>query len=236
MAAKRRSPKNDSGVGSLLVLLIGVVWLISNFLKENVWLVFLIVAFTVVALIRMSITRKKKRAAYLRWYYDRERRINELNANNKLDAGLTTEILEAQSAGTTVPVGSGGGEHFERLRNVYQTIFTSQEIIQGEQELLPNDNGKALSGALGVTSSRDALTLEYSDGFLFYVFPETVLAFVEGSEDTVFLAAYRPDALTITTTAVPEEVSTIVWNRTQYEIRHYDKFNPIEDAEIISSN
>ena len=78
-------------------------------------------------------------------------------------------------------------------------------------------------------------TDENDGGYVFYAFPETVLAFVEGPEQVVFLAAYHPSALKITCNPASHRVQKVVQEKTQNPIRYYDKFNPIRDAEIISS-
>ena len=65
-----RKSKKKSGNGIELLLAIPIA--IFMFLKEHMWLAFLIAAVVIAVIVGVHISKKKKREAFLRWYYDRE--------------------------------------------------------------------------------------------------------------------------------------------------------------------
>lgn len=231
-----RKSKKNSGSGIEILLAIPIA--IFMFLKEHMWLAFLIAAVIIAVIIGVHISKKKKREAFLRWYYDRERRIAEINLPNLIDQSLTDAIMSAVSNGTSVTLGRADKD-FENICECHKLCEASSNI------LVPGDNSgadavsKVNFANFGIKTDCKPMAIRFVDendgGYVFYAFPETVLAFVEGPEQVVFLAAYHPSALKITCTPTSHRVQKVVQERTQNPIRYYDKFNPIRDAEIISS-
>lgn len=231
-----RKSKKNSGSGIEILLAIPIA--IFMFLKEHMWLTFLIAAVVIAVIVGVHISKKKKREAFLRWYYDRDRRIAEINLPNLIDQKLTDAIMSAVSSGTSVTLGRKDKE-FENICECHSLCEASSDI------LVPGDNhaadsvSKAVFANFGIKTECKPMVIRFTDendgGYVFYAFPETVLAFVEGPEQTVFLAAYHPSALKITCNPASHRVQRVVQEKTQNPIRYYDKFNPIRDAEIISS-
>ena len=230
-----RRKKNDADP---LALLLAIPVAIFMFFKEHIGLTIVLAIILVAAIIAVIAAKKAKRAAYLRWYYDRDRRIAELNINDKFDVALTNAILKAQAEGTTVSVGKPNAA-FDSVKEAYRLASQSNEILHGSDKLYSSDSNRALNSTFGIKATYAPLVLRYvgenNGGYVFYVFPETILAFVEGPEQVVFLAAYKPEALKITCNGLSVPKSMIVYEKTQYDIRYYDKFSPVRDAEIISS-
>lgn len=231
-----RKSKKNSGSGIEILLAIPIA--IFMFLKEHMWLTFLIAAVVIAVIVGVHISKKKKREAFLRWYYDRDRRIEEINLPNLIDQKLTEAIISAVSSGTSVTVG--------RKDKDFENICESHSLCEASSDILvPGDNhaadsvSKAVFANFGIKTECKPMVIRFTDendsGYVFYAFPETVLAFVEGPEQVVFLAAYHPSALKITCNPASHRVQRVVQEKTQNPIRYYDKFNPIRDAEIISS-
>lgn len=231
-----RKSKKNSGSGIEILLAIPIA--IFMFFKEHMWLTFLIAAVVIAVIVGVRISKKKKREAFLRWYYDRDRRIAEINLPNLIDQKLTDAIMSAVSSGTLVTVGRKDKD-FENICECHSLCEASSDI------LVPGDNNgadsvsKAVFANFGIKTECKPMVIRFTDendgGYVFYAFPETVLAFVEGPEQVVFLAAYHPSALNISCTPVSHRVQKVVHEKSQNPTRYYDKFNPIRDAEIISS-
>lgn len=231
-----RRSKNNGGDAAALILAIPVA--IVAFFIEHAWLAILLGCIALFAIITVIIAKQRRRAAYLKWYYDRDRRIAELNINHMFDVELTNAIFKAQQEGTTVSIGKAN-HSFDSFKEAFKLATQSSEIIQGKDALSASNSGRALTATFGIQTTYDPVILRYigenNGGYAFYVFPETVLAFVEGPEQVVFLAAYKPEALKIMCSSTSVTKSKIVYDKTQYDIRYYDKHCPVRDAEIISS-
>lgn len=230
-----RSKKNSgSGVEILLVFLVAIFM----FFKEHMWLTFLVAAVVIAVIVGVRISKKKKREAFLRWYYDRDRRIAEINLPNLIDRKLTDAIMSAVSSGTSVTVGRKDKD-FENICEYYSLCAASSDILATGENNSADSVGKAVFASFGIKAACKPMVIRFTDkndgGYVFYAFPEAVLAFVEGPEQVVFLAAYHPSALNISCTPASHRVQKVVYEKSQNPIRYYDKFNPIIDAEIISS-
>ena len=230
-----RRKKNDADP---LALLLAIPIAIFTFFKEHMEITITLGIILVVAIIAVIAAKRAKRAAYLCWYYDRDRRIEELGINDKFDVALTNAILKAQVEGTTVTIGKPNAD-FDNVKEAYKLAFQSAQIIHGSDSLSASDSGRALNSGFGIKANYAPLVLRYTGenngGYVFYVFPETILAFVEGPEKVVFLAAYKPEAMKISCGGLAVPKSVVVYEKTQYDIRYYDKFSPVRDAEILSS-
>ena len=231
-----RKSKKNSGSGIEILLAIPIA--IFMFLKEHMWLTFLIAAVIIAVIIGVRISKKKKREAFLRWYYDRERRIAEINLPNLIDQSLTDAIMSAASTGTSVTLGRIDKD-FENICECHKLCEASSDIFIPADSNKADTVSKAAFANFGIKTDCKPMAIRFADendgGYVFYAFPETVLAFVEGPEQVVFLAAYHPSALKITCTSLHYRRKTTVMEKSQNPIRYYDKFNPVRDAEIISS-
>lgn len=234
----RRKSKKDNGLGGLAVLL-AIPVAIYNFFKENVWLAILIGIVVVAVVVGVIVAKKKKRAAYLRCFYDRDRRIAELNADTFMDIALTDAIMQAAANGSTVAIGREDAA-LNSVKDAYKLVLQSSDILQSDAALSAQNTGRALIAANGIEPKSDPMILRYvgenNGGYVFYVFPDTILAFVEGPEQVVFIAAYNPAALflscgTLRYTLRPQ----VIPDKTQNPIRYYDRYCPVRDAQIISS-
>ena len=177
--------------------------------------------------------------AFIKQMYDRERRLNELKGFEFVDTELTNAIINAAEDGETVSVGE---DHysFQKLTYAYFDMIASKGNSYGSPAAYSFENqGKAVTADNGIKPLCKPLVFRCNGGeergFSFYLFPETILTFFEGPEKAVFLAAYKPQALSVKTSETTRQKSVVVRERTQYDIRYYDKYNPIEDADIINS-
>ena len=181
--------------------------------------------------------RKKKRAAYLKWFFDRKRRLEEINANEFIDTEITKAIENALKTGKNVAIGNET-RSFQDIRDSYNEIWKSEEIFNGSDGLSQSP-GLALTGKKGFVAKCDPVIFNYASerdgGYTFYLFPEVVLVYVEGPERSVFIAAYRPEAFELIFADAHCDKSVIVHEKTQNGIRYYDKFKPVKDAQIIKS-
>ena len=234
MANKR---KKNSGSGIEILLAIPIA--IFMFLKEHMWLTFLIAAVIIAVIIGVKVAKHKKREAFLRWYYDRERRIAEINLPKLIDQRLTDAILSASATNTPVTVGRKDKD-FDNISEFYRFTTESSDIITLDDGSVADKVSRVSFDNFGIKTACKPMVIRFADnmndgGYVLYIFPETVLAFVEGPEQVVFLAAYHPSALKIMCNAASHRVEKIVYEKSQNPIRYYDKFNPIRDAEIVSS-
>ena len=234
--AKRKGSKNNSNP---LAVLLAIPVAIFMFLKENLWLAFLIAAVVIAVVIGVIVAKKKKREAYLRWFYDRGRRIAELNADTFMDVALTDAIMQAAANGSMVEVG-GENAALKSVKDVYKLVLQSSDILQADSALSAQNDGRALTSANGIAVKSEPMVLRYvgenNGGYVFYIFPETILAFVEGPEQVVFLAAYRPTALSLSCSTLRYTLRPqVIPDKTQNPIRYYDRYCPVRDAQIISS-
>ncbi len=222
----------------LILLLPCCLW---GYVKENPVQGTLVIAAIAGIIVFIVQRNKKKRAEYLKWFYNRERRIKELAGDAYIDIDLTNKISEAARAGKTVVCGKDF-IHYNGMEYWWEMTNQSHRIcVEGGDQISSQDKGEALSGKYGVSvnKGRDPIVFrcigENQGGYVFYIFAETVLAFVEGPEKTVFLAAYSPKLIKLSYESVSKVISTVVQEKTQYDIRYYDKFNPIPDAAVIRS-
>lgn len=230
--------KRKNNVGFLYLIYIIPIAIIS-FFKEHIELAIILGVILIVSIIIVILAKKSKRASYLRWYYDRNRRIAELNLCNELDEQTTDAILKAQNDGTNVNIGKSNSM-FNSVLDAYKMIIKSNDILHNSDKLSFGYSEGVLSSKFGIKVTSMPLVFRYTGenngGYVFYVFPDTILTFIEGPEKNVFLAAYQPGALKITYTELSVRKGNIVVNdKTQNPIRYYDRYNPIKDAEIISS-
>lgn len=235
--AKRKSKKDDGDM--LGGILLAIPYAIYEFFKENIWLAILIGAIIVAFVVGVIVAKKKKRAAYLRWFYDRDRRIAELNADAFMDIALTDAIVQAAANGSAIPVGREDAA-FNSVKDAYELVLQSSDILQSDATLSAEDTGRALTATNGIVPQSDPLILRYvgenNGGYVFYVFPDTILVFVEGPERVVFIAAYNPVALSLSCGTLRYTLSPqVISERTQNPIRYYDRYCPVPDAQIISS-
>ena len=222
-----------------MAILLAIPVAIYNFFKENVWLAILIGVVVIVVVIGVIVAKKRKQAAYLRWFYDRNRRIAELDADDFIDVTLTEAIIQAAATGSTVAIGREDAE-LSSVKDAYMQLLQSNDILQSDEALSAQNTGRALTTANGISLNSDPMIFRYigenNGGYVFYVFPDTILVFVEGPEQVVFIAAYKPAALslycgTLRYTLRPQ----VIQDKTQKPIRYYDRYCPIHDAKIISS-
>lgn len=230
--------KNSGGDAAVLILAIPVA--IVTFFIEHAWLAILLGSIALVAIITVIIAKQRRRAAYLKWYYDRDRRIAELNINHLFDVELTNAIFKAQQDGITVSIGKAN-DSFDSVREAFLLATQSSKIIQGKDVLTTNNSGRAITSAFGIKAKCDPVILKYvgenNGGYAFYIFSETILAFFEGPEQVVFLAAYKPSALKIACCDNPVHLDGVkVWDTSYRDIRYFDKECPVKDGEIINSH
>jgi len=235
MAGKKKSKNSTDPLMALLAIPVAIFM----FLKEHLWLAFLIAAVIAAVVIGVIISKKKKREVYLRWFYDRNRRITELNADAFMDVALTESIVQAAASGKTISVGSDTAA-FHSLKDAYNNIMKSSDILQADSALSAQNTGRALTAANGIDAKTSPMILRYvgenNGGYVFYVFPETTLVFVEGPEQVVFIAAYYPTVLSLTCGALRYTLRPqVIPDKTQNPIRYYDRYCPVRDALIISS-
>lgn len=232
-----RKSKKNSGSGIEILLAIPVAMFM--FLKEHMWLTVLIAAAVIAVIIGVRISKQKKREAFLRWYYDRNRRIAEINLPNLIDQRLTDTIMTATSAGSTVTVGRNDKD-FENICECHRLCEDSSDILIPDGSCGADAVSKVNFASFGIKTACKPMVVRFTDdndgGYVFYIFPETILAFVEGPEQVVFLAAYHPSALKISCNPASHRIQKVIQEKSQNPIRYYDKFNPIRDAEIISSH
>lgn len=233
-----RRKKNQDPIGGIAGLIIAIPLMIWNAIKAHP-IATIITATILVGLIAYVVAdRKKKRAEYLRWFYDRKRRLDELNAYEYLDADITGKIDSARKSGNSVKIGTNSS-HFKDFQESFNTLVSSQEIVFFGEKLNISDSGRAIIPAQGISPQCNPVILKYigenNGGYAFYMFPETILAFVEGPEKSVFLAAYNPSVLKLDCEDASKSFSVVVHEKSQNSIRYYDRYIPIKDAAIISS-
>lgn len=246
MARRRKKSKSEGGdgcgalvLGALFVVGYGIVEFFK-YLGNNIFLAILF-GLVVIAIVAWVISyKRKKRAEYLRWFYDRNRRINELNANKFMNVDLTNAIAQAASDGSTIAFGKEN-DAFNKVKEAYSRTMQSRKIIQDDDALSAEDSGRALVAANGIKAQTDPMILRYegenNGGYVFYVFPEAVLVFVEGPEKAAFIAAYNPAALSLSCSGVRYDLRpVVVEEKSKNPIRYYDRYCPVKDAEIVSSH
>lgn len=232
---KKRKNKGDD----FLYLFIAIPIAIIMFFKEHVELAIILGVILLVSIVLVIFAKRAKRASYLRWYYDRDRRIAELNLNSYLDEQITNEITNAQADGKAVNIDKSN-ILFNDVVDAYEMLMKSNEIVNGNDKLVIDYLTEEVINKFKINATSTPFVFKYigenNGGYAFYVFPEIILTFLEGPENKIFIAAYKPSALKMTCTAVSVKKGNIVVNdKTQNSIRYYDKYNPIKDAEIISS-
>ncbi|MDL2274120.1 hypothetical protein LJC34_06235 [Oscillospiraceae bacterium OttesenSCG-928-G22] len=233
MSRKKKTQRNTGG--EIGFLIIGGIAAAVSFLSANLWIIFTVIGCVVVGVIGMGISKSIKRAKYLKWYYDKERRLSELVTANCIDEELTARINEAQTSGARVQI-EGNSPDFDNWSDFQSKMLQSQEVVEeGEVSLGAHDYRRALSGSFGVTASVKPIVLSFSDGYAFYLLPSTILAFVEGDERSVFLCAIKPSALTVSYQDRSKKVQKIIMDTSHRNPRAYDRSNPT-DAEIMSSH
>ncbi len=242
MARKRKqqpllhiNPNNPMELVAALIL--AVPLLLWYYIKTHPVQGVFIIAGIVTFVIWFIAYKKKKRAEYLRWFYDRTRRLNELNLNDYIDRNTTKAIEDAIKSGKAVAIGNETGS-FRSLREAYHALSQAEDVVH-TGDVLQLFTDATMSGQYGVVSKCSPLGFKYigenNGGYAFYVFPETVLAFVEGPEKCVFLAAYYPEAISISYDEGYRQFSVVVQEKSQNHIRYYDKYKPVKDAEIMAS-
>lgn len=243
------SKKNSSDP---VLLLLAIPVAIFMFLKEHIWIAVLIGVLIIAAVVGVNIAKKKNFDAFLRNFYDRNRGMAQLNADSYIDLKLTEAIINAMDNKLAVTVGKKDPAFQEMLETTKQ-VFLSQDAIHSGTVLscLPSKTvastinnyhgfwANPMKDGFGIEPACDPIIIRSSDrdyrGYVFYVFPETVLAFLEGPEQVVFVAAYKPEALALSSCIYRKNISTIVYEKSQKEIRYYDRFCPVKDAPILSS-
>lgn len=245
MARRKRKKTNDINGCALLIFcaLLAVLYIFTSiigFFITHVWLAILFAIIVVVIVSYVVISKKKKHAKYLRWFYDRDRRITELNADTFIELDLTNAIIQAASNGSTVMIGRENTTALNNVKEAYRLTLQSSHILQSDDILSAEDTGRALTVANGIEAASEPMILRYigehNSGYVFYIFPETILAFFEGPEQVVFIAAYKPAALSLSCSILSYELSPqIIPDKTKNPIRYYDRYCPVRDAQIISS-
>lgn len=233
MAARRRKKsKNQEGLG-----LLGIPIAIWYVIKEHTLGSILVAGVIVTGILLFIAYKKKKRAEYLKWFYDRNRNITVLNANDCIDVELTKAIEEAAKSGKCIAVGNETIS-FKELRKLYNTVMNSNDVVSSNRTL-QTTKSDAITGKYGVNAKCDPLVFRYigenNGGYVFYVFPETTIVFVEGPEKKVFLAAYYPDTIKFEYDEGHKDFQRVVPDRTQYSINRYYKYCPVQDAPLIKA-
>ena len=220
----------------LAALIVGIPLVIIGYAVKYPVFGYILVVVIITVVFFVIRWKRKKRAEYLKWFYDRNRRIQELNANDYIDLDLTNAIINAANSGKAVAIGQDS-KFFQDYRDSYEDLFRSQDIRHSGNKLF-NSESDSLSGN-GIAAKSKPLIFRYvgenNGGYAFYIFNETVLAFIEGPEKRVFLAAYRPNVINYNLHWGRVEEKLIVHDKTQYNIRHYYKHNPVPEAEIESA-
>lgn len=229
MARRNRSTNPITVADILGVLLVCAFFLL---LKHLPWLLFTIVAVIIGAIVI-------KRRKYLRWFYDRDRRIAELNADDYMDTALTEAILQAAAEGSAVAVGENNPA-LDKVKESYELLLESCDILHGDAELSSENTDRALIPENGIVAENEPMILRFigenKGGYVFYVFPETILAFLEGPQQVVFLAAYSPAALSLSYKPGSHTLPpVVVEEKSQRPIEYYDRYCPVPDGHIISS-
>ena len=233
---RKKLPKDELLSNGMVIVVILLIYIIYN----SFWFVLLLACIAVaVALVRFMI-KKKKRAEYLRQFYDRERRVAELNADEFIDVALTDAIRQAARNGSVIEIGKDDAV-LKSIKDAYELVMQSESILQANTVLSNQNSGRALTETNGILVRSEPMVLRYAGenngGYVFYVFAETILIFIEGIEKSVFIAAYKPTALTLSCSTLKHTLHPqIIMEKTQHSIRYYDKYCPVKDAQIISSH
>ncbi|MBR2320533.1 MAG: hypothetical protein IKA57_00180 [Clostridia bacterium] len=175
---------------------------------------------------------------YLIWvlgYYNRKNCQIKINLPHLLDEELTKKILAKQGV---VEIGSKD-EKLKKIRISYENTLKSNAINKCKNSKFKIDNiSKKPFQKYHIKCLCKPLILRFARtkrrGFVFYVFPKTILAFVEGPEAKVFIGAYNPQALSLCFNDTIYPFSVVVHERTKNPIHEYYSYNPIPDAPIIA--
>ena len=192
-----RNSKNNNPIAAAIAIIVAIPLLIINFLMENVWAIVLLVVL-LVGVIAFFIIKHKM---FLNYYYDKERWKSMIDAPAQFDSNLTSAIENAVLNGTTVTVGSENSA-FAELRGALPEVFLSKHQIPSGIVLSCLDlksvantvnrpsmgNVSPLSAQFGLKIACAPMILRSTDknnrGLVLYVFPETILAFVEGQRQS----------------------------------------------------
>ena len=195
-----RNTKNNDPIATVIAIIIFVPIILIGFLIENLWAMALLVALAIGTVVFFIIKHKM----FLNYYYDKERWKSMIDAPKQFDSNLTNEIENAVVNGTTVTLGIDS-DAFSKLRDAYKLVFSSQEKIFGEVILYDDffSCGRKLyvENNVGVKFECSPIIVRSADkkgrGLSLYIFPKTVLVFVEGLEKAVFIGAYYHDLLSM---------------------------------------
>ena len=232
---------------SLIVLLIALPWCLWGVIKEYPIQSILVIGAIGALIVHIINKNKRQRIAAFKAYYNRDTRLNFLNNNGYIDKELTNKILAAQQNGTTVAIGGKTDaqreELFKDLSLAYERLMGSKDHLRWgplDGFSLSRGNGRSITAQNGINALRTPLEIDFRGdeawGYNFFLFPETVLAFFEGKEMSLFLAAFDPEALVVYCRDGDVTREVVVNEKTQENIRYYDKFNPAPDARILDSH
>ena len=223
--ARRRKQQGSLGetIGLLLLAIPVMIW---NYIKAHPIEGALIISGIILFICWAIGAKKRRRAAFLKEFYDRSRRLRELNVDDYIDVELTDEITEAAKIGKAVSVGQVNVS-FKDLARAYDDVLSSIGIAHGNENIIAlQDKGEAITFKYGIKALCDPVKIitegELKSGYSFYIFPETILVFFEGPEKTVFIAAVDPKALSFSCEDVTIHKQVVVQEKTQNSIRYYD--------------
>ena len=231
---------------SLIVLLIALPWCLWGIIKEYPIQSILVIGAIGALIVHIINKNKRQRIAAFKAFYNRETRLRFLNNDGYIDTELTNKILAAQQNGTTVAVGGKSDNLretlFKNLTIAYDALQHSKNHTWGSLDAwgFTCSEDRALTAQNGIDALRTPLGLNFwGDGqgsYSFYLFPDTVLAFFEGPAATVFLAAFDPEAIVVFCEDAKVTREVVVNEKSQENIRYYDKFCPAPDAVLLDSH
>lgn len=165
-------------------------------------------------------------------FYNRENCLSKIGRRDLLNQELTNKILLRQGI---VKLGQDR-INLDNIRSVYENILKSVEVKFCNKALKIDNVSRNPFLEYNIQYGCKPLVLRFANrqkrGLVFYVFPETVLAFAEGVERKVFIGAYDLRALRIDCAPVIYPFNVIVAEKTKNPIEYYYRYSPVPDAQI----
>ena len=165
-------------------------------------------------------------------FYNRENGLNIIGSKHLLNHELTNKIL----AGQHVEVGNNS-ENLNEMCELYNQIIKSKIVDCKEKHKIDGEGRKLFSRNNIYCCCQPLAVIRYlaykNKGYVFYVFPETILVFAEGSENCVFIGAYSLSLLNISYGMAVHSFDVVVEERTKYNIEYYYSYSPVPDAKIV---
>ena len=166
-------------------------------------------------------------------FYNRDNCRAKIGGYNFADSKLTANILSTQ--GTKI-VGKKDS-NFEVVRNLYKKTFKSVDIKFKDKEIEIDNTYYDSFKKYNIVCKCEPIVFKFPEPknrkIVFYVFPETVLAFAEGKICKVFIGAYTSKLFNFSCEPVIHQSKAVVYEKSKNQIEYYYKFNPVSDAEIV---